>query len=131
MRNVRSRYRGAEVVQLETPTAKTFAKIGPRQVHLTSITGVSGHDQLCVMCAKYNSAVPRRPSMLNVCGLGCRRRLVGNVVVVLTLIRTIKSVVTGQVPVPLDLRKYPREKTQTNQRWYTHSLYRLYISQQT
>ena len=43
------------------------------------------------------------------------------IVVVLTLTRIIKSVVTGQAPVTLELRnKHPREKTQTNQRWYTH-----------
>ena len=32
------------------------------------------------------------------------------VVVVLTLTRIIKSVVTGQAPVTVELRKYPREK---------------------
>ena len=34
-------------------------------------------------------------------------------VVVFTLIRIIKSVVTGQAPVTLELRNTPREKTQT------------------
>ena len=42
------------------------------------------------------------------------------VVVVLTLTRIIKSVVTGQAPVTLELRNTPGKKTQTNRRWYTH-----------
>ena len=33
--------------------------------------------------------------------------------------RIIKSVVTGQAPVTLELRNTPREKKQ-NQRWYAH-----------
>ena len=42
------------------------------------------------------------------------------VVVVLTLTRiTIKSVVTGQAPVPLELRNTPGKDT-NNPRWYTH-----------
>ena len=41
------------------------------------------------------------------------------VVVVLTLTRIIKSVVTGQAPVTLELRKTPGENT-NNPRWYTH-----------
>ena len=40
------------------------------------------------------------------------------VVAVLTITRITKSVVTGQAPVTLEL-EYPREKTLTNQRWYT------------
>ena len=36
------------------------------------------------------------------------------VVVVLTLTRIIKSVVTGQAPVTLELRNIPQGKTQTN-----------------
>ena len=35
------------------------------------------------------------------------------VVVVITLTRVIKSVVTGQAPVALELRNTPREKTQS------------------
>ena len=34
--------------------------------------------------------------------------------------RIIKSVVTGQAPVTLELRNTPGKKTQTNRRWYTH-----------
>ena len=45
--------------------------------------------------------------------------VVGVVVVVLTLTRTIKSVVTGQRPVTLELRDTPG-KIANNQRWYTH-----------
>ena len=41
-------------------------------------------------------------------------------VVVLTLIRIIKSVVTGQAPVTLELRNTPGKNT--NQRWCTHVL---------
>ena len=41
------------------------------------------------------------------------------VVGVLTLTRTIKSVVTGQAPVTLELRNTPG-KTPDNPRWYTH-----------
>ena len=41
------------------------------------------------------------------------------VVVVLTLTRIIKSVVTGQAPVTLELRN-TRGKKQTIQTWYTH-----------
>ena len=41
------------------------------------------------------------------------------VVVVLTLTRIIKSVVTGQAPVTLELRNTPGENT-NNPRWYTH-----------
>ena len=41
------------------------------------------------------------------------------VVVVLTLTRIIKSVVTGQAPVTLELRNTPRTNT-NNPRWYTH-----------
>ena len=41
------------------------------------------------------------------------------VVVVLTLTRIIKSVVTGQAPVTLELRNTPGKKTH-NPRWYTH-----------
>ena len=41
------------------------------------------------------------------------------VVVVLTLIRIIKSVVTGQAPVTLELRNTPGKNTH-NPRWYTH-----------
>ena len=41
------------------------------------------------------------------------------VVVVLTLTRIIKSVVTGQAPVTLDLRNTPGKNTH-NPRWYTH-----------
>ena len=42
------------------------------------------------------------------------------VVVVLTLSRIIKSVVTGQAPVTPELRNTPGKKHKTNQRWYTH-----------
>ena len=41
------------------------------------------------------------------------------VVVVLTLTRIIKSVVTGQVPVTLEMRNTPGKST-PNPRWYTH-----------
>ena len=41
------------------------------------------------------------------------------VVVVLTLTRIIKSVVTGQAPVTLELRNTPGKNTH-NPRWYTH-----------
>ena len=41
-------------------------------------------------------------------------------VVVLTLTRIIKSVVTGQALVTLELRNTLGEKTQTTQGWYTH-----------
>ena len=41
------------------------------------------------------------------------------VVVVLTLTRIIKSVVTGQAPVTLELRDTPGKNTH-NPRWYTH-----------
>ena len=44
-------------------------------------------------------------------------------VVVLTLARIIKSVVTGQAPVTLEWRNTPREKTQTNKQWYSHLIY--------
>ena len=40
-------------------------------------------------------------------------------VVVLTLTRIIKSVVTGQAPVTLELRNTPGKNT-NNPRWYTH-----------
>ena len=40
--------------------------------------------------------------------------------VVLTLTRIIKSVVTGQAPVTLELRNTPEKKHKTNQRWHTH-----------
>ena len=40
------------------------------------------------------------------------------VVVVLALTRIIKSVVSGQAPVSLELRNTPGKNT--NQRWYTH-----------
>ena len=42
-----------------------------------------------------------------------------HVVVVLTLTRIIKSVVTGQAPVTLELRNTPGKNTH-NPRWYTH-----------
>ena len=45
--------------------------------------------------------------------------VVAVVVFVLTLIRMIKSVVTGQAPVTLELRNTPG-KTTNNPRWYTH-----------
>ena len=48
------------------------------------------------------------------------------VVVVLTLTRIIKSVVTGQAPVTLELRNNPGKNT-NNPRWYT----RIYVSQLT
>ena len=32
------------------------------------------------------------------------------------------SVVTGQAPVTLELRNTPGGKTQTNQKWHTHSV---------
>ena len=41
------------------------------------------------------------------------------VVVVLTLTRVMKSVVTGQASVTLELRNTPGKNTQ-NPRWYTH-----------
>ena len=41
------------------------------------------------------------------------------VVVVFTLTRIIKSVVTGQAPVTLELRNTPGKNTH-NPRWYTH-----------
>ena len=41
------------------------------------------------------------------------------VVVVLTLTRILKSVVTGQAPVTLELRNNPEGKTTNNPRWYT------------
>ena len=41
------------------------------------------------------------------------------VVVVLSLTRIIKSVVTGQAPVTLELRNTQRKNTH-NPRWYTH-----------
>ena len=41
------------------------------------------------------------------------------VVVVLTLTRIIKSVVTGQAPVTLELRNTPGKNT-NYPRWYTH-----------
>ena len=41
-------------------------------------------------------------------------------VVVLTLIRTIKSVVTGQAPVTLEMRNTQGKNT-NNPRWYTHT----------
>ena len=44
------------------------------------------------------------------------------VVVVLTLTRIIKSVVTGQAPVTLEPRNTPGKNT-NNSRWYTHRLY--------
>ena len=40
-------------------------------------------------------------------------------VVVLTLTRIIKSVVTGEAPVTLELRNNPGKNT-NNPRWYTH-----------
>ena len=44
-----------------------------------------------------------------------------SLVVVLTLTRIIKSVVTGQAPVTLELRNTPGKHTHThNPRWYTH-----------
>ena len=57
------------------------------------------------------------------------------VVIVLTLTRIIKSVVTGQAPVTLEWRNTPRKKNtnktkrgtrehKQNQKWYTFSLYR-------
>ena len=45
------------------------------------------------------------------------------VVVVVTLTRRMKPVVTRQAPVTLELRKYPRKRTRTSQRWYTHIVY--------
>ena len=42
------------------------------------------------------------------------------VVVALTLTRMIKSVVTGQAPVTLELRNTPGKKHEQNQRWCTH-----------
>ena len=45
--------------------------------------------------------------------------VVVGVVVVLTLTRIIKSVVTGQAPVTLELRNTPGKNTH-NPRWYTH-----------
>ena len=42
------------------------------------------------------------------------------VVVVLTLTPIIKSVVTGQAPITLELRNNPEKKHKQNQRWYTH-----------
>ena len=42
------------------------------------------------------------------------------VVVVLTLTRMIKSVVTGQAQVTKEWRDTPIKKSQTNQKWYTH-----------
>ena len=47
------------------------------------------------------------------------RRVLVVVVVVLTLTRIIKSVVTGQAPVTLELRNTPGKSTH-NPRWYTH-----------
>ena len=41
------------------------------------------------------------------------------IVVVLALTRIIKSVVTGQDPVSLELRNTSGKKTQTKKRWYT------------
>ena len=41
------------------------------------------------------------------------------VVVVVELTRTIKSVVTGQAPVNLELRNTPGKNT-NNPRWHTH-----------
>ena len=41
------------------------------------------------------------------------------VYVVLTLTRIIKSVVTGQAPITLELRNTPGKNT-NNPRWYTH-----------
>ena len=41
------------------------------------------------------------------------------VVVVVTLARIVKSVVTGQAPVTLELRNTPGKNTH-NRRWYTH-----------
>ena len=55
-------------------------------------------------------------------GLGCSLSavaLVVVVVVVLTLTRIIKSVVTGQAPVTLELRNTPGKNT-NNPRWYMH-----------
>ena len=40
-------------------------------------------------------------------------------VVVLTLTRIFKAVVAGQALVT-GVEEYPREKTHTNQKWYTH-----------
>ena len=48
-------------------------------------------------------------------------QVLGEVVVVLILTRIIKSVVTGQAPVPLELRNTLGKKTQTNQRWCAHT----------
>ena len=53
---------------------------------------------------------------------GSNTRDYGNtvvVVVVLTLTRIIKSVVTGQSPATLEVRNTPGENTH-NPRWYTH-----------
>ena len=47
------------------------------------------------------------------------KRTVYLVVVVLTLTRITKSVVTGQAPVTLELRNTPGKNTH-NPRWYTH-----------
>ena len=43
------------------------------------------------------------------------------VVVVLTSIRIIKSVVTGQPPVTLVWRNIPGKKHKQDQKWYTHT----------
>ena len=52
-------------------------------------------------------------------GVGWGGVVVVVVFVVLTLTRIIKSVVTGQAPVTLQLRSTPGENTH-NPRWYTH-----------
>ena len=50
---------------------------------------------------------------------GARGRVVVVVVVVLKLTRIIKSVVTGQAPVTLELRNTPGKTHKQNQKWYT------------
>ena len=52
-------------------------------------------------------------------GANAKRCVYSIVVVVLTLTCIIKSVVTGQAPVTLELRNTPRKNT-NNPRWYTH-----------
>ena len=67
-----------------------------------------------------NSAAPtiyRETSSVIVTLQNCHGTV--TVVVVLTIPRIIKSVVTGQAAVTLELTNTP-EKRQKNQRWYTH-----------
>ena len=69
-----------------------------------------------------------RAEILTAWGLGFEQEGAGggdnlcaeNVVVVLTLTRIIKSVVTGRAPVTLELRNTPGKNT-NNPRWYTHT----------